>query len=157
VGWGKILGGFCLYLYVISFDFDSGVGMPVTLTFWPGGVNTLETPPAPMRDLNSIRFNIENFQHLSLQNIYKFPETSHRNDDTATNSRTVSPSDGHFSKKRTYLFWIEMKNKQKSIDSRKIYNSAKIPSTKWHNLKLVILSPGQVGTIRIFPTYILIL
>jgi len=47
----KSLGGFCLYLYVISFDFDSGVGIPVTLTFWPWGVNTLETPPAPMRDL----------------------------------------------------------------------------------------------------------
>jgi len=39
-------GVFCLYLYVISFDFDSGVGIPVTLTFWPGGgVNTLANPP----------------------------------------------------------------------------------------------------------------
>jgi len=39
VGWGKILGGgFCLYLHVICFDFDSGVGIgPVTLTFWPWG------------------------------------------------------------------------------------------------------------------------
>jgi len=47
VGWGKILGEgvFCLYLHVISFDFDSGVGIPVTLTFWPGGVNTLAKPP----------------------------------------------------------------------------------------------------------------
>jgi len=26
----KSLGGVCLYLYVISFDFDSGVGIPVS-------------------------------------------------------------------------------------------------------------------------------
>jgi len=46
----KSLGFFCLYLYVISFDFDSGVGIPVTLTFWSGGgVNTIENPPGPMR------------------------------------------------------------------------------------------------------------
>jgi len=32
----KSWGGFA-YTYVISFDFDSGVGIPVTLTFWPGG------------------------------------------------------------------------------------------------------------------------
>jgi len=39
-------GVFCLYLYVISLDFDSGVDIPVTLTFWPGGgVNTLANPP----------------------------------------------------------------------------------------------------------------
>jgi len=56
VGWGKILGGgFCLYLHVISFDFDSGVSIPVTLTFWPWGarVNTLANPtpqPTPMRE-----------------------------------------------------------------------------------------------------------
>jgi len=41
VGWEKILGGGgCLYLHVISFDFDSGVGIPVTLTFLPWGVLT---------------------------------------------------------------------------------------------------------------------
>jgi len=46
----KSLGGFCLYLHVISFDFDSGVDIPVTLTFCPGGgVNTLPTPPPPQR------------------------------------------------------------------------------------------------------------
>jgi len=51
LGWGKILGGvFCLYLYVISFDFDSGVSIPVTLTFWPGGKHPSKPPPpAPMR------------------------------------------------------------------------------------------------------------
>jgi len=51
--WG---GGFCLYLYVISFDLDSGVGIPLGLTFCPGGgVNTLAnpTPPAPCVVLSS--------------------------------------------------------------------------------------------------------
>jgi len=48
VGWVKFLGGggVCLYLYVLSFDFDSEVGIPATLTFRPGGgVNTLANPP----------------------------------------------------------------------------------------------------------------
>jgi len=43
--WG---GGVCLYLHVIRFDFDSGVGIPVTLTFWPwGGGGKLPSKPPP--------------------------------------------------------------------------------------------------------------
>jgi len=48
---GKSSGFFCLYLYVISFDFDSGVGIPVTLLFGlGGGKHPSEIPPVPMRD-----------------------------------------------------------------------------------------------------------
>jgi len=45
----KFGGGFA-YLHVISFAIDSGVGIPVTLTFWPwgGGKHPSKTPPAPM-------------------------------------------------------------------------------------------------------------
>jgi len=45
---GEQSWGFCLYLHVISFDFDSGVGIPVMLTFWPGGKHPSD-PPTPMR------------------------------------------------------------------------------------------------------------
>jgi len=40
-------GGSPIPLHVISFDFDSGVRIPVTLTFWPvkGGGNTQAKPP----------------------------------------------------------------------------------------------------------------
>jgi len=41
----KSLGFFLpIHLHVISFDFDSGVGIPVTLTFWPRGGHPSKTP-----------------------------------------------------------------------------------------------------------------
>jgi len=42
----KSLGGFCLYLHVISFDYDSVNFLELLAwTFWPVGVTTLANPP----------------------------------------------------------------------------------------------------------------
>jgi len=56
----KSVGGFLPIPTCYSFDFDSGVGIPVTLTFWPGGgVNTLANSPPPQRPcVISSRYNI---------------------------------------------------------------------------------------------------
>jgi len=79
VGWGKILGGGFTYT---RFDFDSGVGIPVTLTFWPwgGGVNNLANPPPQRPCVLMILLKINNssqhcitvvFAHFQLPIIYK--------------------------------------------------------------------------------------